>query len=541
MNKSFIHQAHFQGGKECAAIKELYNLLEDFLRLLNYNKKQHKDRVPCLVGAANSGKTSLFFPIQGLIHHGNIATVTKQRAFNKAMITPFTEVIFIDEVDESALDIADWKILTQGGYTAHDVKYQTAKAFMNKCPMLVTAQHELNFGATHQPAMDRRLRTYHFKSLPHPKKKAAAWLRKNAMECVVWAAEKARRKEDSENDEGGSDSDEEIIEEDEEGTLKEVEKMAIRAISLSNPLVADSAADTIDEETLDDSCQESDTPNDALVVLRESLERLHPDSLRYRQLKHMLCEEERKQSQRRNFAKKQHQSRIAALREKGVSTQSAELLPTNPDSVIPTQLEDELAMLRQKAFEEEKELKNRKARDAFEGRWLRETEKELHDCVEKCKNTRDPYLSANMQAYQELLCDKLKLHHQSNGTYNTLEAIAERRRACIELGILREQDRHLVTNVNGPLPTSSQQEGETQAGTAKESDDERRLFITPLSRAAPLTSPARASSDAYDLEVSEELMRNSTRTTRKRSKRRGLSQVGEKRPRKTLLNYFSQK
>ena len=72
--------------------------------------------------------------------------------------------------------------------------------------------------------------------------------------------------------------------------------MAIRAISFSNPVVEDSATDTIDDETLDDSCQESDTPNDALVVLRESLEKLHPDSLRYRQLKHMLCEEERKQS-----------------------------------------------------------------------------------------------------------------------------------------------------------------------------------------------------------------------------------------------------
>ena len=92
---------------------EVATFCEDFLRLLSYNKKKHKDRVPCLVGAANSGKTSLFFPIQGLIHHGNIATVTKQCAFNKAMITPFTEVIFIDEADESALDIADWKILTQ--------------------------------------------------------------------------------------------------------------------------------------------------------------------------------------------------------------------------------------------------------------------------------------------------------------------------------------------------------------------------------------------------------------------------------------------
>jgi len=54
-----------------------------------------------------------FFPIQGLIHHGNIATVTKQRAFNKTMITSFTEVIFIDEASESTLDIADWKVLMQ--------------------------------------------------------------------------------------------------------------------------------------------------------------------------------------------------------------------------------------------------------------------------------------------------------------------------------------------------------------------------------------------------------------------------------------------
>ena len=113
--------------------------------------------VPCLVGDANSGKTSLFFPIQGLVHHGNIATVTKQRAFNKAMINQFTEIIFIDEAEENTLDISDWKVLTQGGYAAHDVKYQTARSFINKCPMLITAQHKLQFGTVHQPAMDKRL------------------------------------------------------------------------------------------------------------------------------------------------------------------------------------------------------------------------------------------------------------------------------------------------------------------------------------------------------------------------------------------------
>lgn len=56
---------------------EQSNFCKDFLKLLNYNKKKHKDKVPCLVGDANSGKTSLFFPILGIVHHGNVATVTK--------------------------------------------------------------------------------------------------------------------------------------------------------------------------------------------------------------------------------------------------------------------------------------------------------------------------------------------------------------------------------------------------------------------------------------------------------------------------------
>ena len=40
----------------------------------------------------------------------------------------------------------------------------------------------------------------------------------------------------------------------------------------------------------------------------------------------------------------------------------------NPDSAILTQLEDELAMLHQKAIEKDKELEKRKAKDAFESR-----------------------------------------------------------------------------------------------------------------------------------------------------------------------------
>ena len=183
---------------------------EDFVKLLNYNKKKHKDKVPCLVGDANSGKTSLFFPILSLVHHGNVATVTKQRAFNKSMITPFTEVIFLDEATESTLDIDDWKTLTQGGYSVHDVKYQRAKSFINRCPMLITSQRRLNFGPSDQPAMDRRLRTYQFKSLANPRKSASTWLKKHPMDCLIWAAGKAkearRRAPDEEEEETATET-----------------------------------------------------------------------------------------------------------------------------------------------------------------------------------------------------------------------------------------------------------------------------------------------------------------------------------------------
>jgi len=73
--------------------EDVSNFCTDFLKLLEHKKKKHKDKVPCLVGEPNSGKTSLFYPLLGIIHHANVATITKQRAFNKSMITRFTEIV----------------------------------------------------------------------------------------------------------------------------------------------------------------------------------------------------------------------------------------------------------------------------------------------------------------------------------------------------------------------------------------------------------------------------------------------------------------
>ena len=207
------------------------------------------------------------------MHHGNVATVTKQKAFNKAMITPFTEIIFIDEATDSTLDMDDWKILTQGGFSAHDVKYQTAKPFINRCPMLITSQRRLKIGPLDQPAMDRRLTTYEFKRLSNPDKNAAAWLKKHAMDCLVWAAEKARECGRFAADQEENDEERFHVE---DGVLEEPEKEEIRSLHLDEVLNqrsctnSDENSQDVPEVVPDDSDSSQDQ---AIAALRRVMDK----------------------------------------------------------------------------------------------------------------------------------------------------------------------------------------------------------------------------------------------------------------------------
>ena len=70
--------------------------------------------------------------------------------------------------------------------------------------------------------MDRRLRNYVFKSLPNPRKKAAEWLRRHSMDCVVLASTKARPTTDQDKSSDSSTEEEQIG----DGVLKDEEKDA---------------------------------------------------------------------------------------------------------------------------------------------------------------------------------------------------------------------------------------------------------------------------------------------------------------------------
>ena len=63
-----------------------------------------------------------------------------------------------------------------------------------------------------------------------------------------------------------------------------------------------------------------------------------------------------------------------------------------------------------------------------------------------------------MDALREILEEKLKDHHNNLGILGCREALAERKKVCVELGLLREEDQHMVKTLLEalPVPSSSQ-------------------------------------------------------------------------------------
>ena len=444
---------------------EIGEFCEDFLKLLNFNKKCHKDKVPCLIGDANSGKTSLFHPILGLVHHTNIATITKQRVFNKAMISKSTEVIFIDEASTSTMDVDDWKILTQGGYTACDVKYQTAKSFINRCPMLLTAQNKLEFKPEDQPAMDRRLRNYNFKSLPAPKKRASTWLRRHPMECIVWAAAQARRCTASATEDELSDEDSV-----EDGVLGATEKEQLRTLSLDKVLdecdrpTVGMGAQGATENTQDDS--DASQGDQTVSALRRVVEQCAQESLRHRQVSAMLHARLSERERRRQAEEMVYRRRQENLVSKGVTSEHVALLPRDASEPMPTQIEDDLAAFKQQTLREELKTRRERALAAFQTPWLVETERELHKLTRTLERSAlNQERRASMEAYREVLRDKLRQFHQNYGTAGCQFALEQRKRSCVALGLLKKEQRRLVTSLFHVLPT------EDEFGESSRSED----------------------------------------------------------------------
>ena len=147
-----------------------------------------------------------------------------------------------------------------------------------------------------------------------------------------------------------------------------------------------------------------------------------------------------------------------------------------------------------------------------------------------------------MEAYRQVLQDKLKSHHENLGTIKCEFALEARRRWCCAQGLLKKEDRHLLTTLVQTLPTmndlgeSSQDtlDEPSPASTEREKNsDEEAMFITPV----PITSGhCRLFRENNDCALSEAMLRESS--TRKR-KRPASSQPGHRKAPNTIMNYFS--
>jgi len=394
------------------------------------------------------------------------------------MINRTTEVIFVDEASPSTLEIDDWKILTQGGYTACDVKYKTVKSFINKCSMILIAKQKLQFKPEDQPAVDRRLRNYTL-SLYHTqrRKQPSGYV---SILWSVWSGRQEKRVHQPATKTRvlkavGKKTKSRQSARDPKGERKD-----LRSLLLSD-ILTDPREETSENATTPDHASEVEPDSDddqCTGNLRKALEESSSDCLRHRQIASILQMRVREKEEQKWREQQLHQLRRDALVARGVPAEHAQLLPMNESDPMPTQLKNYLTMLRQKDAEKEKESRELKAKEAFDGAWLRRTEIELHDCVKKLQTSPDPTFRKSMQALLEVLQDKLKTHHTNLGTLGTKEALEERRQTCIKLGLLREQHTHLVRSIFEALP-STEKLGESSTLPSQDDDDES-LFITQV-------------------------------------------------------------
>ena len=204
------------------------------------------------------------------------------------MIDSSTEVIFLDEAYLNLLDIDDWKIICQGGFTSHDVRWKKAQGFHCRTSMYIARQQEMNFGEAHSDAMNRRLNKDFFKSLPHIELEANQWLREYAMDCIVWAQKIAATC-------STATLTAKVSEEDGLASKDIKQRLSISIVEENLPTCSQPVSSTEDKldntEIVSDSgggsANDSTDEND-LDKLQRELEKATPDGIRHRQVSMLL-------------------------------------------------------------------------------------------------------------------------------------------------------------------------------------------------------------------------------------------------------------
>ena len=463
--------------------QEMAHFCEYYIRLLNCGTKQHKERVMCLVGEPNSGKTSLFTPITRFIPAKYIAMISKQKAFNKSLVDENTQIIFLDEAYAKLMDPDDWKILTQGGLTAHDRKYKTSSLAVIRCPMFITCQTDMDFGREHNDAMAVRLKKFFFKRLTSPRVAGVQeFLQTNAMDCVVWACSLAITPDDELPPPMPGTSVQ-------QGDISEEEKERIRNMQLDeseseqegseptepNTVLEDSSAEGENEESNPDSTY-LDPWEESLRSIARLQEQEPCHSLKQRQLGLLAAEVKRTVDERESRVERARLRVLEETKERWISLgmlkeEDAHLLQSVNGPYHPN-IEQSRDQYFARKKQEDQRMLEKKAREYFNNEWIMEKEKELRDLQKKEDAATDEDVKRALQYMLDVTVEALKLKFQKEEVHGLSKVVLlERRKKAVEMQWVSPSQADRINSIWCPLPYPCEE---------MEDDDEGDLFMTPL-------------------------------------------------------------
>ena len=411
--------------------------------------------------------------------------ITKQKAFNKSLVDQNTQVIFMDEAHVKLLDPDDWKVLTQGGLTAHDRKYKNSRPQEIRCPMFITCQTEMEFGEEHNAAMDARLRKFYFKSLNTPPVSGVQQsLRERAMDCIVWASRVARTPDDelpppmpgsaakpNEFDEKEKDRsktmDLDDSESDQEAQIEEGQLVAADD---------DVSGEEDDQENSDIESTCSDGWEKRLEKISELRDQQPCNSLRQRQLGLIEAGMKRATKERENEARQAKERILAETRQHWISLAMIREEDAHLLEKVEPPYHPRIERSRDEYFTKKKEEEQRNVQDKaskyYENEWVWAKEKELRELQEREETTRDDDIKRATHYMIGVTVEALKLNFKRDALPGLLRlVIMERRKRAIERKWISREQAERVTSAWAPMPYPFD---------GQESDDQE-IFITPSS------------------------------------------------------------
>ena len=245
-------------------------------------------------------------------------------------------------------------------------------------------------------------------------------------------------------------------------------------------VLADLRASPRDEEDTagDDNGNQivdADDDDETTHALKNSLAQTLPGSSDNRHLSLLLEKRLQQNEERMRREIQRHERHQQRLRSKGVSKENVRLLPHDPNEPLPTPIND-LAIHEQMKARADRKGKKR-AREAFQSPWLRNTERELNECMVTLESSITPDMRDSMDALRETLEEKLKDHHNNLGTLGCQEALAERKKVCVELRLLRKEDQHMVKTLFDALRVLSSSQREEMEEVLEQEKPRRPNYV----------------------------------------------------------------